>query len=43
MNKFALKITAFLALIAALTYLSVAVAPEPTQDADAGSVYALAH
>ena len=38
MNKFSLKIAAFLALIAALTYISVAVAPEAIEDADA--VYA---
>lgn len=42
MNTFPLKVAAFLALIAVLTYISVAVAPEQTEEADAGPAYALA-
>jgi hypothetical protein len=41
-TNFALEIAGFLALIAVLTYMSVAVAPEPLEDADAGPTYALA-
>ena len=42
MKIFALKIAAVLAAIGALTYISVAIAPEPMEEADAGTAYALA-
>ena len=42
MKPLALKIVAFLAVIGALTYISASVAPEPMENADAGSAYALA-
>ena len=42
MKIFALKLAAFLAVIATLTYISAEVAPETRQDADAGPAYALA-